>query len=66
MLEIFEKAEIFQACRACMMEPNFLGDLISRPTDVGRQKDKDLETVELSAGHKILFQQLCKGEDEQE
>jgi hypothetical protein len=31
---------------------------------VGTDKDKNLEKVELSVGHKILFQQLCKGDDQ--
>ena len=44
------------------MVPNFFWDYVRRPQKVGSKKDADLENVPLSAGHEILFDNLCNVE----
>ena len=67
MINLFEEASIFQVFSggARTMVPNFFWDYVQRPENVGSQADKELENVELSDGHKILFQQLCKTDEQQ-
>ena len=47
------------------MVPNFFWDYVKRPLNVGSKKDKELEKAELAPGHKILFNNLCKTDDQQ-
>ena len=63
MIDLFVRANIFDAHKKQEMTPDFFWSLVRKPKKVGTKKVIDLENPDLTSATKLILSRLCGKED---